>query len=131
MTAYMSTFKVTLAAERIGISPEDGYNILKKEQVQAAIDLAFVSIYEEAQIDAEWVLAELVENHRIARQSGNLSASTRSLELIAKHSAVDAFSPERVELAGDKERIARLLRGRKRAAEANKLHNGDDEVSFF
>lgn len=116
VAAYMSTFKVTMAAERIGITPEEGHKLLRKPEVQTAIDLAYSRIYDEAEIDAKWLLDELVENHHLARQSGNLSVSTQTLALIAKHSAVDAFSPERVELATDKERVERLMRGRERVA---------------
>jgi hypothetical protein len=133
VAAYMSTFKVTMAAERVGISPEEGFALLRNPVVQRAIDQSYARLYEEAMIDGAWLLEQMVENHFIARQCGNLSASNQALTLIAKHSAVDAFSPERLEIAGDKERVERLLRGRERAAASRKQPQAppnNDDVSF-
>jgi len=71
---------------------------------------------------------EAVDNHLIARQQGNISASNTSLGIVAKHTFVDAFAAEKVEVSSDKEVMERLMRGRNRLKEEEKP---DDEVSFF
>jgi len=74
------------------------------------------------------VLMEAVDNHMIARQQGNISASNTALGLCAKHKMVDAFAAEKIEVNSDKDIMERLQRGRKRA---NGGEPDDDEVSFF
>lgn len=116
---YLKTRSASQAAEALGMSPDTGAKLLRRDDVQDAISYALKKYYEEAAIDAEWLLMELVDNHYLARQQGNISASNQALNTIAKHAAVDAFAAEKMELATDNDRIARLLRGRKRAANRN------------
>lgn len=119
---YVKDFAPRRAAEASGYAADGGYAVLKKEHVAKAIDLILEHRLETSSIDAEWVLMEMVDNHMIARQQGNISASNTALNLVAKHVFVDAFAAEKVEVSSDKEVMARLLRGRKRM---------QDEVSFL
>lgn len=125
---YVKDFSPRRAAEAAGYSPEYGSQLLLKYFIKAAIDNILAQRLESSHIDAEWVLMEAVDNHLIARQRGNISASNTSLNLVAKHVFVDAFAAEKVEVSSDAEVIQRLLRGRKRM---NKGDKAEDEVSFF
>ena len=56
----------------------------------------------------------MLDNHRLARQKGNISASNNALNIIAKLASVDAFAAEKVQIEGSEEVAARLQRARKR-----------------
>ena len=126
---YCKDFSARRAAEASGYAADSGYKIVNKDHVKAAIDHVLAQRLEASHIDAEWVLMEAVDNHLIARQQGNISASNTSLNLVAKHVFVDAFAAEKIDVNSDKEIMERLQRGRKRM---NKDEDKpDDEVSFF
>ena len=125
---YVKDFSPRRAAEASGYAPEYGSTLKDKEPIAAAINHILAQRLESSHIDAEWVLMEAVDNHLIARQRGNISASNTSLNLVAKHVFVDAFAAEKVEVNSDKEVIDRLLRGRKRMKKGDKA---EDEVSFL
>lgn len=118
------------AAEASGYSPDYGAALKEKPEIKAAIEHVLAQRLEASHIDAEWVLMEAVDNHLIARQQGNISASNTSLNLVAKHVFVDAFAAEKVTVTDDKEVMERLLRGRKRL-NAEFEDNTDNEVSFL
>lgn len=127
---YCKDFGARRAAQASGFSPDSGYTLLDREDVAAAVQHILTQRLEASHIDAEWVLLEAVDNHLIARQQGNISASNTSLNLVAKHVFVDAFAAEKVEVNSDKEVMERLMRGRKRLTGETE-DNTDDEVSFF
>ena len=125
---YTKDFSARRAAEASGYAADTGHQLKEKEHIAAAIENVLASRLEASHIDAEWVLMEAVDNHLIARQQGNISASNTSLNLVAKHVFVDAFAAEKVEVNSDKEIMDRLMRGRKRVA---KDDDAVDEVSFL
>ncbi len=125
---YCKDFSARRAAEASGYSPDSGYQIKEKPDVQAAIQKILNSRLEASHIDAEWVLMEAVDNHMIARQAGNISASNTALGLVAKHTFVDAFAAEKVEVSSDKDVMDRLIRGRERA---RVKQDDDEDVSFL
>ena len=127
---YVKDFAPRRAAEASGYSPDYGSTLKDKPDVAAAINHVLAQRLEASHIDAEWVLMEAVDNHLIARQQGNISASNTSLNLVAKHVFVDAFAAEKVNVTDDKEVMERLMRGRKRL-NAKSEDNTDDDVSFF
>jgi len=124
---YVKDFSARRAAETSGFSPDSGYGIVQQPDVQAAINHILTFRLEASHVDAEWVLMEAVDNHGIARQKGNITASNTALNLIAKHVFVDAFAAEKVTVTDDKEVMERLLRGRKRRRDKDV----EEEVSFF
>ena len=124
---YTKDFSARRAAEASGYAADTGYSLLTREEIAHAIDKVIGARLEASHIDAEWVLMEAVDNHQIARQSGNINASNTALNLVAKHVFVDAFAAEKVEVSSDKEVMDRLLRGRKRM----NADEPDDDVSFF
>ena len=126
---YCKDFGARRAAQASGFSPDSGYTLLEREDVKSAINHVLAQRLEASHIDAEWVLMEAVDNHLIARQQGNISASNTSLNLVAKHVFVDAFAAEKIDVNSDKEIMERLQRGRKRMNETE--DKPDDPVSFF
>lgn len=124
---YTKDFDARRAAKASGYEPDSGYALRQKDLVAAAIQRVLAQRLDASQIDAEWVLMEAVDNHYIARQKGQVSASNTALTLVAKHVFVDAFAAEKVEVNSDTEVMERLLRGRKRMNETTDA----DEVSFF
>ena len=127
---YCKDFHARRAATASGFAPDSGYDLIKRDDVAAAIDNVLAQRLEASHIDAEWALMEAVDNHLIARQSGNISASNTSLGMIMKHNMVDALAADKVEVSSDKEVMERLLRGRKRLGK-EPTNDADSEVSFF
>lgn len=125
---YAKDFDARRAATASGFEADSGYKIRDREDVQQAIDRILHHRLESSHIDAEWALWEAVDNHRIARQMGNITASNTALGLIMKHAKVDAFAVEKIQVAGDKEIMERLLRARKRREPPPEE---DEEVSFL
>lgn len=125
---YCKDFDPRRAAVASGHSADSGYQMKERPEITEAVDRIILTRMEESHIDAEWVLYEAVENHQIARQLGNITASNTALQLIAKHVSVDALAKDRVELSGsvDEEIMERLRRGRRRASGEE-----DEPVSFM
>ena len=116
---YMKDLDAPRAAVAVGFSPNHGNELRKDPKVAAAVEKALQGRLEAAHVDADWVLSELIDNHYLARQRGELSQSNSALNLIAKHGNVDAFAAEKIELAGAEEIKERLMRGRKRMNQRN------------
>lgn len=127
---YTKDFSPRRAAEASGHSPDSGYDIANRDTVQKAVQWVLNQRLESSHIDAEWVLMEAVDNHMIARQRGNISASNTALNLIMKHTLVDAVASDKLNLNvhADKDVMEKLNRGRERVRVRDKP---DDEVSFF
>lgn len=132
LTEYLKDFSPRRAAEASGFSPEYGYQITQEEAFQEALSYVLMEKLDSSCIDAEWVLMELVDNHGIARQQGNIGASNTALGIIAKHKLVDAMAREKVdmEVTTSKELVERLLRGRRRAAGVES-DPGGESVNFM
>lgn len=120
---YCKDFSARRAAEASGYAADSGYSLAQKKDIAASIDRVLSIRLEASHIDAEWVLMEAVDNHEIARQRGNISASNTALSIVAKHVFVDAFAAEKVEVNSDKDVMERLMRGRQRLL--------NDDVSFL
>ena len=125
---YIKDFAARRAAQASGYAPDTGYKLLEKPEIKAAIQDIIANRLEHNLVDAEWCLNEAVDNHFLARQSGNITASNTALGLIMKHTLVDAFASDKMNLNvhADKQVMEKLQRGRKRAS-------GGDEgaVSFL
>lgn len=124
---YSKDFDARRAAAVSGFSADYGYDLRDEPEVQDALTKILQYRLETSHVDAEWLLWELVDNHQLARASGNISASNTALNTLAKHAMIDAFAAEKVEIAGDEAIKERLLRARKRMNQDNK----DDEPSFM
>lgn len=117
---YMKDLNPRLAAVRSNIDPDKAYELLDEPRVRECIDTWFARRIDESNIDAEWLLAELVDNHMLARLAGNLSASNQALLLIARHNGVDALASDKLNVNVDKDAAIadRLRRGRERNHDA-------------
>lgn len=107
------------AAVLAGFSPDYGNTLRQRPEIDAAIQHIMGRRLQVADIDREWVLMEMVDNHRIARHQGKISASNAALALIAKHAQVDAFAADKVIAVRDESMVERLQRGRARLAAVN------------
>jgi hypothetical protein len=109
-----------------GLSAQEAVFVIEYNIIECVRNIV-ADLIPEIGIDAEWLLYELVDNHRIARQHGNISASNTALGTIAKHVHVDALAKQRIEIddVSDRELLQRLQDGRKR------MNKNDDEVSFI
>lgn len=115
---YSKDFNARRAAAVCGYSPDSGYSLSSRDDVQDVLNIIASKRVEASHIDAEWVLMEAVDNHMIARQNDNITASNTALGLIAKHTLVDAMASDKMNLnvKGDKDVMERLMRARARTS---------------
>ena len=126
---YTKDFNARRAAVACGMEPESGYTYRKKKQVVEAIEMMLARRLEHSDIDAEWVLMELVDNHYIARERRQMSASNAALNMVAKHCNVDAYAAEKVKIDTADDVVQRLKRARTR--KNPELKDNDKEPSFL
>ena len=105
---YIKDFAARRAAEASGYAPDTGYSLLKDDEVSAAIEYIIQQRLEVNQIDADWLLYEMVDNHMIARQQGNITASNTALNMVGKHKRVDAFAADKIKVSTDADVVDRL-----------------------
>jgi hypothetical protein len=115
---FIKDFSARRAAEASGMHPDEGVELLKDPEVDATLQCILEQRLRHSHITADWVLLELADNHRIARQRGQISASNTALKLIAQHTNVDAFAAQKVDLTDSQSIIDRIKRGRERVAAA-------------
>lgn len=128
---YIKDFAPRRAAEASGYSADYGYRLLEEPEVSAAIEYIIQQRLEVNMIDADWLLNEMVDNHMIARQQGNITASNTALNMVGKHKRVDAFAADKIKVSTDADVVDRLVAARRRVSEANKPQQEDDDVSFL
>lgn len=130
---YIKDFAPRRAAEASGYAPDTGYSLLQKPGISAAIEHIIQERLEVNQIDADWLLTEMVDNHMIARQQGNISASNTALNMVGKHKRVDAFAADKIKVSTDADVIDRLAAARNRLSGSQQLDSDDteDQPSFF
>jgi len=125
---YVKDFAPRRAAEASGFAAETGYSLLDKPEIGDAIAYIIEQRLEANQIDADWLLTEMVDNHMIARQQGNITASNTSLSMVGKHKRVDAFAADKIKVSTDADVADRLITARKRLIERD---TPEDDVSFL
>lgn len=128
---YVKDFAPRRAAEASGYGADYGYRLLEDPEVSNAIEYIIQQRLEVNMIDADWLLNEMVDNHMIARQQGNITASNTALNMVGKHKRVDAFAADKIKVSTDADVVDRLVAARRRVAEANKPPQEDDDVSFM
>ena len=125
---YIKDFATRRAAEASGYAADHGYKLLSDHEVSAAIEHIIQQRLEENQIDTDWLLYEMVDNHRIARQQGNITASNTALNMVGKHKRVDAFAADKIKVSTDADVMDRLTAARRRLSNTEQE---DDDVTFF
>jgi len=111
---YSKDFNARRAAKAAGFAADTGIALRERDDIKTALAYIIGERQKDANIDAEWVMYELVDNHMIARQMGNINASNTALGQLAKFNTVDAFAADKVIIQGDKEIVERLMRARNR-----------------
>jgi len=131
---YSKDFSARRAAVAAGWSADSGYQVRDRQNVQTALNVILLKRLESSHIDADWVLMEAVDNHSLARQAGNIPASNTALNMIMRHTMVDAIASDKLNMNvhTDKDVLERLVRGRERLKERDGDTDEDDgEVSFI
>ena len=131
MVEYIKDFAPRRAAEASGYSADYGYRLLEEPEVSNAIEYIIQQRLEVNMIDADWLLNEMVDNHMIARQQGNITASNTALNMVGKHKRVDAFAADKIKVSTDADVVDRLVAARRRVSQANQPPQEDDDVSFL
>ena len=129
---YSKDFNAQRAAVVAGYAPGTGYQIRDRENVQRAIQMILNNRLEASHIDAEWVLMEAVDNHLLARQAENITASNTALKLIAQHTMVDAMASDKLNLnvKSDQALVERMIRARKRMnADPDDDEQDEDDIN--
>ena len=112
---YLKDFAVRRAAEAAGYRGDEGHKILANPKVTQAVNHALQQrLGAPTLADADWLLYELIDNHRIARQQGSITASNVALGMIAKHKRVDAFASDKLAVSTDTDVRDRLVSARQR-----------------
>lgn len=127
---YLKDFAVQRASEAAGYAREHGYKLLQRDDVAAVIEKVIHQRLELNMLDADAVLFEMWDNHMIARQLGNITASNTALNMLAKHKRVDAFAADKIKVSTDADVVDRLIAARRRVS-ASEDDCSNDEVSFF
>lgn len=129
---YIKDFAPRRAAEASGYHADHGYKLLEDSEVSGAIERIIQQRLEANMIDADWLLNEMVDNHMIARQQGNITASNTALNMVGKHKRVDAFAADKIKVSTDADVVDRLVLARKRLAKRDDEDNSPvDDISFF
>lgn len=126
---YFKDFSPRRAAEASGFEADTGYTLLRREDISAAIDAIIQQRLEINLIDADWLLGEMVDNHLIARQMGNITASNTALGLVGKHKRIDAFAADKIKVSTDSDVMDRLNAARLKFANKHKNIEVDDGES--
>ena len=128
---YMKDFAPRRAAEASGFAADAGYELIKEEDISKVIETVLQQRLEATMIDTDWVLYEMVDNHLIARQQGNISASNTALNMICKHKRIDAFAADKIKVSTDADVVDRLAAARKRLSDQRDEAEDEDDVSFM
>ena len=125
---YIKDYAPRRAAEASGYPADKGYELMQDPMVVDTVIALVQERMEEAGIDATWLLYELADNHRIARQQGNINASNTALKTLMQHVSIDAMAKQRVEVddVSARELVERLQRGRQR-----NQTNKEEDTSFL
>lgn len=111
---YTKDFDARRAAKLSGYAPDTGYQLTQRDVIAGTIQRIVLSRAEDGRVDAEWVLMEAVDNHYLARQRDNLTASNAALTLIARHKLIDAFAADKIKVSTDADVVDRLDAARQR-----------------
>ena len=128
---YLKDFSARRAAEAVGYADADfGYQLLRRPEIEAVIDVVLRERMEACHIDSDWLLNEMIDNHMIARQQGNITASNTALAMVGKHKRIDAFAADKVKVTTDSDVVDRLTAARRRVIDVTP-DKKDDDISFM
>jgi phage terminase small subunit len=86
---YLKDLNATQAAIRAGYSEKTAYSIgqenLKKPEIAAEIEKRQGKIGEDNGITVEWILSEMKDTYKQAKELGEMSAANKSLEMLGRY----------------------------------------------
>lgn len=95
---YLKSGNATDAAIKAGYSEKTSYSIgqenLNKPVIAEEINKRRSEVVKKHNIDVDWIVTQLKENHELAREFGEISNSNKAIELIGKTKIVSAFEKE-------------------------------------
>lgn len=100
---YMIDMNATAAYGRAGYTAEgnsaeaSASRLLRNVKIQAEIVKRQQKMQEKAGLSVQWLIEEMIENHRLARELGEIANSSKALEMLGKH--LGMFK-EKVEVSG-------------------------------
>lgn len=110
ITEYLRDMNASRAAVAAGYDSDEGFKLKADKEIDDVVCELIQHEIISSIPNSEWVKHQLVENHKIARQMGNMPASNKALELLGKHADIDAFAAQKVQVQGDDVLIERLNR---------------------
>ena len=125
---YVKDFATRRASEASGFSADHGYKLIQQPEIIAAVEYIIDKRLENNMIDSDWLLYEMVDNHMIARQQGNITASNAALRMVGGHKRVDAFAADKIKVSTDADVVDRLIGARRRLIEHDEP---EEDVSFL
>ena len=128
---YSKDFAPRRAGEVAGYSPDEAQELLRDKAISTAISNIVQSRALKEVAGADWLLGEMMDNHMIARQMGNIQASNTILNSIGRHKRVDAFAADKIKVSTDSDVRDRLRAARVRNKEAGKKEPGEDGFISF
>lgn len=72
------------ACRTVGIDPRNSTRLTKNDEIAARVEELKERSAANVMLSREWVLEQLVENARIAKEAGDISPSNQALNLIGK-----------------------------------------------
>ncbi|MNE91226.1 Terminase small subunit [compost metagenome] len=89
---YLKDLNATQAAIRAGYSPntasETGYENLRKPQIAAEIEKRQAKIGADNEITVEWILGEIKDTYKQAKEIGGLNTANKSLEMLGRYKGI-------------------------------------------
>lgn len=106
---YSVDFNVARAARTLSLPVGKAKEMLEDELAKEAIGKILARRRDISDVDHQWVLEQLVTNHHLARQEGNIAASNTALHHLMRHRTIDAMASEKldVNVGTVQERLAR------------------------
>lgn len=127
--AYREDPNGTQAAIRAGYAARSAdiqsVKLLKLTKIRKAIAYGVKARSERMDVDADWVLQELIDLHRLARGAGNLYVAKSCLDSIGKHIDVGAFT-ERAGESAVYDALEYVLERRQRMLQAGASPGGGE-----
>lgn len=89
---YLKDLNATQAAIRAGYSSntasETGYENLRKPQIAAEIEKRQAKIGADNEITVEWILGEIKDTYKQAKEIGELNTANKSLEMLGRYKGI-------------------------------------------
>jgi len=127
---YCKDFDHRRAAMVLGMHPDEGTNLLGQANVGEAVRHIYNRQLESSELTPEVIKEEMYDLYSIAVQKGQLNNAAKLLDMLAKHSHIDAYAAQKVAIAADAEVARALSNGRKRMLDMRGVLDSADDTTF-